>query len=413
MNGLVVVGASYAGVQAALSAREAGYAEPIRLIVDETSLPYQRPPLSKGFLLGEASEQSLVLRDETFFRDKGIELLLGTSAVRVDRQERRVALADGARLDFDRLLLATGSRARRLSVPGAEREGIHYLRSLRDAQTLKAELDAAASIIIIGGGFIGLEVASTASKLGKNVTVIEAASRLLERTVSPVVSQFLLALHHQNGVDIRLSETVARLDKDGDRWTVTTGSGAALHGDIVLAGIGGLPNIELATEAGLACDNGILVDAHGATSDPLVFAAGDCTSHHNSFAGQQTRLESVQHAQDQGKAAGSAVAGKTSPYTSVPRFWSDQYAAKLQMVGLSHGRDHHVIRGEPDQSGFSVFMYRQNRLIAVDSVNRPGEQLIARKLIGAGVSPSPAQAADLSFDLKALPLPRAAEGARP
>lgn len=413
MSGLVIIGASYAGVAAALSARDDGYAEPIRIVADERALPYQRPPLSKGFLLGETSEQSLVLRNEAFFRDKGIDLVLGAKATRIDRRDRRVELADGARLGFDKLLLATGSRARRLSVPGAERAGVHTLRSLSDAQALKAELSVASEIIIIGGGFIGLEVASSASKLGKRVTVIEVTSRLLERTVSPTVSHFLLELHRQNGVDIRLAETVSRIDSDGHGWTVTTGSGAALHGGIVLAGIGGLPNVELADDAGLACDNGILVDAHGATSDPDIFAAGDCTSHHNSFAGGQTRLESVQHAQDQGKAAGSAIAGNAVPYASVPRFWSDQYAAKLQMVGLSGGLDHHVIRGQPDQGAFSVFMYRQKRLIAVDSVNRPGEQLIARKLIGAGVSPSPAQAADLSFDLKALPLVPTAEGARP
>lgn len=412
MSGLVIIGASYAGVAAALSARDDGYGGAIRIVADERTLPYQRPPLSKGFLLGQASEQSLVLRDAAFFSDKGIDLVLGAKAIRFDRQDRRVELAGGARLDFDTLLLATGSRARRLSVPGAELAGIHYLRSLTDAQTLKAELSAAASIVIIGGGFIGLEVASSASKLGKSVVVIEAAARLLERTVSPVVSQFLLDLHRENGVDIRLSETVARLDKDGGGWTVMTGSGTSVPGDIVLAGIGGQPNVELAVDAGLACDNGILVDAHGTSSDPHIFAAGDCTSHHNNYAGGQTRLESVQHAQDQGKAAGSAIAGKASPYASVPRFWSDQYAAKLQMVGLAHGRDHHVIRGEPDQGAFSVFVYRSNRLIAVDSVNRPGEQLIARKLIGAGVSPSPAQAADLSFDLKALSLAPAAEGAR-
>ncbi len=410
MSGLVVIGASYAGVQAALGAREAGYAEPIRLLADESSLPYQRPPLSKGFLLGQASEDSLILRDEKFFRDKGIDLVLGARAVRIDRQERRVALASGEQLGFDRLLLATGSRARRLSVPGADLPGLHYLRSLTDAQELKGKLAAVSEIIIIGGGFIGLEVASSARKLGKTVTVVEAASRLLERAVSPVISRFLLDLHRGHGIDIRLSETVAKIEKDHGALNVTCDSGHRLRANLVLVGIGGIANTELAAEAGLACNNGIMVDAVGRTEDPGIFAAGDCTSHHNGFAGKHIRLESVQHAQDQGRAAGAAIADQLVPYASVPRFWSDQYEAKLQIVGLSDGGDRHVIRGALDQGQFSVFIYRGDRLIAVDSINRPGEQLIARKLIGADASPSPDQAADLSFDLKAVPL-TTAEGA--
>lgn len=411
MSGLVVVGASYAGVQAALSAREAGYAEPIRLVADEASLPYQRPPLSKGFLLGQASEDSLILRDETFFRDKGIDLVLGAKAIRIDRRDRHIELANGDQLGFNRLLLATGSRPRRLIVPGADLPGLHYLRSLADAQTLKTRLSTASDIIIIGGGFIGLEVASSARKLGKTVTVIEAASRLLERAVSPIISQVLLDLHRGHGVDIRLQETVTRIESDHGVLSIVCGSGHRMRGDLVVVGIGGLANTDLAAEAGLACDNGIMVDAFGRTEDPGISAAGDCASHHNSFAGKRTRLESVQHAQDQGKSAGAATADHLIPYASVPRFWSDQYEAKLQIVGLSEGSDRHVIRGAADQGQFSVFIYRGTRLVAVDSINRPGEQLIARKLIGAGVSPSPDQAADLSFDLKTLPLEPAAEGA--
>ncbi len=413
MSGLVIIGASYAGVQAALSARAAGYAEPIRLVADESSLPYQRPPLSKGFLLGQASEDSLILRDEEFFRDKGIDLVLGAKAVRIDRHDRRVALASDERLGFDRLLVATGSRARPLTVPGADLPGLHYLRSLTDAQELKGKLAAVSEIVIIGGGFIGLEVASSARKLGKSVTVIETASRLLERAVSPVISRFLLDLHRDHGVDICLSETVARIEKDHDTLSVVCGSGQRLHGELVLVGIGGIANAELAAEAGLACDNGIVVDAFGRTEDPGIYAAGDCASHHNAFASKRIRLESVQHAQDQGKSAGTAIADHLVPYASVPRFWSDQYEAKLQIVGLSEGGDRHVIRGAVDQGQFSVFIYRGDRLVAVDSINRPGEQLIARKLIGAGASPSPSpgQVADLSFDLKALPLQPVAEGA--
>jgi 3-phenylpropionate/trans-cinnamate dioxygenase ferredoxin reductase component len=414
MSGLVIVGGSYAGVQAALSARDDGYAEPIWIVADEASLPYQRPPLSKGFLLGQTSEQSLILRDEKFFRDRGIDLLLGEKATRVDRRDRHVELDNGSRLHFDKLLLATGSRARRLSIPGADLPGLHYLRSLTDAQALKADLNAASGIVIIGGGFIGLEVASSASKLGKTVTVIEAAPRLLERAVSAIASQVLLELHRRNGVDIRLTDTVARIEKEhGGGLTVVCGSGHRCHGDLVLVGIGGVANAELASDAGLGCDNGIVVDDYGQTGDCNIYAAGDCANHPNSFAGKRTRLESVQHAQDQGKSVGSAIAGNAVPYVSVPRFWSDQYDAKLQIVGLAQPGDQRVIRGTSTQGQFSVFAYRQARLVAVDSINRPGEQLIARKLIGASISPSPDQATDVSFDLKSLLRESTATGAQP
>ncbi|MEW6643097.1 MAG: FAD-dependent oxidoreductase [Pseudomonadota bacterium] len=411
MSGLLIIGASYAGVQAALSARDEGYAAPIRIVADETALPYQRPPLSKAFLLGTASEDSLVLRDAKFFRDRAIDLVLGHAATGLDRHARQVTLANGATLPFDKLVIATGSRARRLAVPGADLPGVLTLRTLADAYHLKAELGALSRLVVIGGGFIGLEVAASASKLGKSVAVIETAPRLLGRAVSPAVSQALLDLHRCHGVDIRLNESVAHIERAASgTLVVVCGSGARLEGDRVLVGVGGLPNAELAAAAGLACGNGIMVDEHGRTDDPHIYAAGDCSDHHNAFIGRRIRLESVQHAQDQGKTVGAAIAGRPTPYTSVPRFWSDQYDAKLQIVGLSDGADLHVIRGRPEDGAFSVLAYRAKRLVAVDSVNRPGEQLLARRLIAAGLSPAPTQAADPAFDLKTL---LAAEGARP
>jgi 3-phenylpropionate/trans-cinnamate dioxygenase ferredoxin reductase component len=403
MSGLVIIGASYAGIQAALAARDAGYAEPVTVVGDERSLPYQRPPLSKDFLLGDTGAQNLILRDDTFFANKRIDLLLDRRVVEIDRTARQVALADGARLDFDRLVIATGSRARQIAVSGAELDGVCYLRSVADAMDLKARLDQASEIVIVGGGFIGLEVASSAARLGKKVTVIETASRLLARAVSPIVSRFLLDAHAQAGVEVRLGETVTAMTGDAGRLTgVDLGSGVRLRADLAVVGIGGIANDELASAAGLKCANGIVVDEHGRTEASGIYAAGDCANHYNRFAEGWIRLESVQHAQDQGKAAGLAIADSHQPYDSVPRFWSDQYDLKLQIVGHSGRCDQMVTRGSVEESRFSVFHYKQERLLAVESINRSGDQMAARRLIAAGISPSPGQVGDSSFDIKSL-----------
>ncbi|MEH2471566.1 3-phenylpropionate/trans-cinnamate dioxygenase ferredoxin reductase subunit [Nitrobacteraceae bacterium AZCC 2161] len=403
MSGLLIIGASYAGVQAGISAREKGFDEPIRIVADETHLPYQRPPLSKGFLAGSVAHSNLILRGDDYFKTQGIELVLGHRATRIDRDAGRVELQGGNQLAYDKLLIATGSRARQLSVPGHGRDGIVYLRTLDDAVNLKPRLETAHEIVIIGGGFIGLEVAATAAKAGKKVTLIEAASRLLERAVSPQISQFLLDTHVSHGVDIRFNQTVVGIeDADGAAHAVICSDGRRVRGDMIVAGIGGIANDDLASAAGVACANGIDVDEFGQTAVPNIFAAGDCSNHHNIFAGRRVRLESVQNATDQGKSAGAAIAGKPEPYVSVPRFWSDQYDAKLQIVGLSAPDDTAVIRGVIDDGKFSIFYYRGTRLMAVDSINRPGDQMIARRLIAASLSPSLEQAADLSFDLKKL-----------
>jgi 3-phenylpropionate/trans-cinnamate dioxygenase ferredoxin reductase subunit len=405
VSGFVIIGASYAGVQAALSAREAGYGGPIRLVADEPHLPYQRPPLSKAYLAGNAAPESLMLRGADVFAGKGIDLLLGQRATALDPGAQRITLEKGDRIDFDQLLIATGSRARKLAVDGHARDGVLSLRTLDDAHALRPRLQAAASVVVIGGGFIGLEVASTAAKAGKAVTLIEAAPRLLGRAVAPVISDFLLALHRRHGVDIRLNAGVARIDADGQRPVVVTGEGERLPADLVLVGVGGIANQELAAEAGLACDNGIVVDAIGRTAAPTVFAAGDCSQHANVWAGRRLRLESVQHATDQGRTVGLAVAGQHEPYEAVPRFWSDQYEAKLQMVGLADATDEAVIRGSVEDGRFSVFRFRDGRLTAVESVSRPGDQMLARRLIAARRGPTPAQAADAGFDLKSLDVP--------
>jgi 3-phenylpropionate/trans-cinnamate dioxygenase ferredoxin reductase component len=402
VSGLVIIGASYAGVQAALGARGAGYSEPVTIVADEQSLPYERPPLSKEFLLGEASEQNLVLRDDAFFARERIDMMLGQRVTKVDLTARQITLHCGARLNFDKLVIATGSRARQIAIPGAELDGVSYLRTVADGIDLRARLARAATIVIVGGGFIGLEVASSAARLGKKVTVIEAASRLLERAVSPVVSRFLLDAHTQAGVDVRLGETVVAISGTaGQVAGVDLRSGGRLGADLVIVGVGGIANDELAIAAGLRCSNGIVVDEHGRTAVPEICAAGDCANHYNRFAEDWIRLESVQNAQDQGRAAGWAMADRHAPYDSVPRFWSDQYDFKIQIVGLSGGCDQMVTRGSIEEGRFSVFHYRQGRMVGVDSINRPGDQMVARRLIAARISLTPVQAADDLFDIKA------------
>ncbi|WP_166294037.1 NAD(P)/FAD-dependent oxidoreductase [Bradyrhizobium sp. 2S1] len=403
MSGLVVIGASYAGIQAALAARDAGYAEPVTVIADESALPYQRPPLSKDFLLGEIGAQELLMHDEAIFAGKRIELLLGHRVVEIDRSAGRVTSADGAVLAFDSLVIATGSRARRIAISGAELDGVCCLRSIADAVDLKARLGQASEIVIVGGGFIGLEVASSAARLGKRVRVIEAASRLLERAVSPVVSRFLLDRHVRAGVTVKFGTAVSAMIGEGGRVVaVELNGGVRLGADLVVVGIGGIANDELAIAAGLECANGIVVDEHGRTARPGIYAAGDCANHYSRFAEGWIRLESVQHAQDQGAAAGLAIADRHEAYTSVPRFWSDQHDLKLQIVGCATRSDRTAIRGAIEDGSFSVFNYRQGRLVAVDSINNPGDQMVARRLIAAGISPTPDQAADSSCDLKSL-----------
>jgi 3-phenylpropionate/trans-cinnamate dioxygenase ferredoxin reductase subunit len=402
LSGLVIIGASYAGVQAGISAREKGYQAPIRIVADEIHLPYQRPPLSKAFLSGGVAHGNLILRGDDYFKAQNIEMMLGHRAIRIDRAANHVELESGQHLAYDALLIATGSRARQLAVPGAEHAGIVYLRTLDHAMNLKPKLEAAREVVIIGGGFIGLEVAATAAKAGKKVVIIEAASRLLERAVSPLISEFLRDAHLAHGVDIRFNRSVTAIENSGPLHEVICSNGDRARGDLILAGIGGMPNDELASAAGVICANGIDVDEFGQSSVPNIYAAGDCSNHHNLFVGRRVRLESVQNATDQGKAAGAAIAGKPEPYIAVPRFWSDQYDYKLQIVGLSAPDDLAVVRGAIAEGKFSVFYYRGAKLMAVDSINRPGDQMIARRFIAASLSPTPEQAADVAFDLKRL-----------
>jgi 3-phenylpropionate/trans-cinnamate dioxygenase ferredoxin reductase subunit len=412
---LVVVGASYAGLQISLSARGAGFEGPILLVGDEPHLPYQRPPLSKGFLTGKVAESALPIRPQQVLEQNRIEPILGVRATAIDRATHKVTISDGRSLTYGRLALATGCRPRLLPVPGADLEGVLYLRTLDDAVALKARMPQARSVAIIGGGFIGLEIAASLAMLGKEVTVIEALPRVLARALPERVSDFLTDVHRRASVTVRTGTTVRALEgAAGHVRSVLLSDGTHCPADFVIVGIGVLPNVELAAGAGLACQDGIVIDEFARTSDPTIVAAGDCTRHPNRFAlAGPIRLESVQNALDQAKTAGGAIVGTLEAYDAVPWFWSDQYDLKLQMVGLSEGHDQAVVRGAPEEQKFSVFYFRKGALIGIDSINRPGDHMAGRQLIPAGLPLTPEQVADPSFDLvrfvtaarKAAPVP--------
>jgi 3-phenylpropionate/trans-cinnamate dioxygenase ferredoxin reductase subunit len=399
---MLIIGAGLAGLTAAETLRSEGYEGSITLIGDEAHAPYQRPPLSKGFLAGETREAQLTMRPPDALAGKNISLKLGTGVTAIDRTARQVTLDDGTTLAYDGLALCTGARLRPLLLPGADWQGVHGLRSLDDAKAIAAALETAQSVVVIGGGFIGLEVAAVARKKGKQVTVLEAADRLMARVVPPLISQFYLDLHTNHGTDVVLGAMVSELaGKNGRIAAVRTKDGREFVADLVLVGIGIIPNVELARAAGLDVDGGIVVDACGRSSDPAIAAAGDCTVRRMTD-GSLRRLESVQNAMEQAKSAATALLGRERPFNAAPWFWSDQHDVKLQMVGLTAGFDQMVTRGDPATRKFSAYYYRAGKLIAIDSLNQPGDHMNGRKLFDKGISPAPEQAADAAFDLASL-----------
>lgn len=399
---IVVVGAGQAGQQICESLRRGGYEGGLVLVGDEPDLPYQRPPLSKKFLTGSLEAQRLYLRPASYYEKQQIELRLDVRVERIDRARCTVHLSGGETLQYSGLALTTGTRVRPLTVPGADKAEIHYIRSLADGQRLAARLPQVQRIAVIGGGFIGLEVAAITRELGKEVVLLEAFDRLMARAVAPQVSAFYADLHRAHGVELLLSTGVTAIRTDGESHTVVTDTGGEYHVDLLVVGIGVLPNCEVAEQAGLACRNGIVVDSCARTSDPLIVAAGDCTWHMNGFLKHELRLESVQNAVDQAKSAAASLLGQTSEYNQVPWFWSDQYDVKLQIAGIAMPHDEAVVRGDPLSQTFSVFYFRAGVLAAVDCLNRPAEHMAARKLLAQGTALLPAQAADTTFDLMAL-----------
>lgn len=401
MTGLVIVGGSYAGLNIATSARNHGYSERIRILTNESTLPYHRPPLSKGYLLGTVDPQSLPLRGETFYIEQRIEVLQDTQVLSVD-SARRLVTNQGA-MTCDILAIATGARARVIDLPGVQLEGVVTLRSLADAEAIRERLPDVARVVIIGAGFIGLELAASLQKLGKVVTVLEGLPRVLARAVPPRLSSFIEAEHRGHGVDLCCNVSVAAIEGDHGKVTsVISAQGRKHPADMVVLAVGATPNIELGAALGLVSGGGIEVNPVGKTRIEHIYAAGDCTLHQNAFSGTLMRLESVQSATDQGKAAGAAIAGIRAPNESVPWFWSDQYDLKLQMVGLSHGADQEVLRGSVEQRKFSIFYLQGRRLIGIDSVNAPADHMLGRRLLAQRIDISPERISDIHFDLKSV-----------
>lgn len=402
-DGVVIVGAGQAGFQVATSLRAEGYEGPIALIGDEPNLPYQRPPLSKGFMAGKQDIAATALRPLGFYENHRIELVTGVKVTEIDRVDRSVSLGSGGRLRYDALVLAVGARNRILPVKGSDLDGVCYLRTDIEAVDIQQRLGSARDVVVIGGGFIGLELAAAGSTLGKSVRVLEVQSRLMPRVVSPILSDFYRDVHAQQGVGIALGATLSEIvGHQGKVSAIVLSDGSVFPADLVLVGVGVVPNMELASGAGLCVSNGIVVDEHLRTEDECIYAIGDCTDHPNPFAGGRVRIESVQNAVDQAKCVAAAIVGHAEHYRAVPWFWTDQFDIKLQMVGLSGGYSEVVTRGELESRKFSVFYFRSDRLAAIDSVNRPGDHLAGRKLIAAGTRLTPDQAADPSVDLKAL-----------
>ena len=396
---LVIVGGGQAAVQVVHSVRQNGYIGNISLVGEEPHPPYQRPPLSKKFLAGELPRERLFLRPESFYASRGVELLLGTKVEELELGPRRVRLDDGRALSWDRLVLATGSRVRRTGLPGDGLAGVHYVRTIGDIDALADRFQPKAKVVIVGAGYIGLETAAVAVGRGLDVTVLEAFDRVLARVVCEEVAGFFHSRHTEAGVRIVCGAQVSAF-VGGDRVeAVETASGERFPCDLAIVGIGVLPNVELAQSAGLECDNGIRVDSCARTGEPGVVAAGDSTNHPHPFVGRNVRLESVNNAIEQAKAAASSLTGTARPFEDIPWFWSDQYDVKLQIAGLALDYDEVVIRGDIDERRFAAYYLREGRPIAIDAVNSPQDFMNGKKLLASRTKLSPGEIADSSVDL--------------
>ncbi|MGE0097197.1 MAG: NAD(P)/FAD-dependent oxidoreductase [Hydrogenophaga sp.] len=405
--GLLIVGAGHAGSELAVAARQGGWTGRIVLLGEEAGVPYQRPPLSKAYLLGKTDVESLALRPATAYEAAGIERMQRARLVAIDRAARRVTLADGSVLAYDKLALCTGGRPRPLVCEGIDPEhppaNLFYLRTLADADGMRAVLRPGARVVVVGGGYVGLEVAASARGQGALVTVLEAQPRVLARVAGPEVSRFYESVHREAGVEILTDTGLARVECEGGRIVaVQCSNGQRLQADLVVAGIGMLPNIEAARDAGLAEDGGIPVDDLSRTADPDVVAAGDCTLQHHALYDRQLRLESVPNALEQARAAASWLCGKPRPNRTVPWFWSDQYELKLQMAGLSQGHDRCVVRGNPQARSFCAFYLQGKRVLAVDAVNRPGDFMQVRRALAQALTLDADRLSDESVPLKDL-----------
>lgn len=398
---LIIVGASCAGVNLAIAMREHGFEGRIRLLGEEHGLPYHRPPLSKAYLAGKSDESALALRPAALFSTLGIEVLPGTRVASIDRAAKVVLTAAGERISYEQLALTTGCRPRPLTLPSADSDNVFMLRTLADAHRLREASASCREIVVVGGGFIGLEVAATLASSGASVTVVEVERRLLRRSVSPQVSTALMRLHRTHNVDLRLDARVTALEgTSGRARAVLLSDGSTLPCDLLIVGVGAVANDELAAAAGLCCQEGVMVDEGGRTEDPSIVAAGDCARHPNPFAGgRHIRLESVQNATDQARSAAASLQGAQQISAKVPWFWSDQYDLKLQIAGLISNADTCVVRGSPEDGRFSVFHFRAGRFLGAESLGRATDHLFARRCLAEGLLIHPEIIADSSIDL--------------
>ena len=396
---VVIVGAGHAAVQAVDTLRREGHTGAIVLVGDEPWLPYNRPPLSKKYLAGELERERLLLRSAQYYQQHRVETRLGVRATAIDRASQRLRLGDGSELTYDKLLLCVGSKPRRLEVPGHDLAGIHCLRTIADVDAIRADLAAARRMVVVGGGYIGLEAAACARQLGIEATVLEMADRPMARVVAPEVSAFYVRRHEREGVRIVCNASVSGFAGDGRVSAVRCGD-REFPADVVIVGVGILPDVTLAAAAGLRCDNGVWVDEQCRTSDPNVFAAGDCTNHPSVRYGRRVRLESVDNAVEQAKTAAANICGKPARHEHVPWFWSDQYDVKLQIAGLSEGYDQAVVRGDPDSGSFALYYFAGGELLAVDAINSMRDFMSGKKWLAERKRPDPARVADPSVDLK-------------
>lgn len=399
----IIIGASHAAAQLAPTLRQQGWTGSISMISNEYFLPYHRPPLSKDYLAGAKNAEQILIRPATIYNKCDIGITMGVTAATIDRRNKQLQLEDGMTMDYDKLVLTTGARVRKIDIPGVDLDGVFYLRDLNDAQQIKLFTGDNKRAVIIGGGYIGLETASALRKLGMQVTVLEAMPRILQRVTAPEVAAFYARIHKEEGVEIVADVQAISISGDKQVQSVQCHNGTEYKADLVIIGVGVIPNTALAEQAGLTIDNGIVVDEYARTSDENILAAGDCTSHYNPIYQRHLRLESVQNALDQATVAASTICGNLNPYSALPWFWSDQYDLKLQIAGLSQGYTDVVVRGDIEGSrSFAAFYMREGKLLAVDAVNRPQDFMFGKRLILQGNQLDPEQLANDSLPLKTL-----------
>ena len=401
MKHCIIIGASHAGAQLCVSLRQGGWDGDITVIGDEPDLPYHRPPLSKDFLSGDKAIDEILLRPASVYESANVEMKLGMRVGAIDREAKTILTEDGETLSYDKLVLATGARVRHLPVPGADLEGVYYLRDTNDVRAIKAGVQAGKRAVIIGGGYIGLETAASLRKQGMKVTVLEAMPRILQRVTAPELSSFYKRVHSEEGVNILEGVMASEIQESATALSVKTSDEQSFEADMVIIGIGVIPNVELAEKAGLDVGNGIEVNEFCQTSDPEIYAAGDVTWHFNPIYERHIRLESVPNATEQAKTVAAHINDKPKPYNSLPWFWSDQFDLKLQIAGLSEGYDDIVIRGDIDGSrSFAAFYFKGGKILAVDAVNSPREFMFTKMALTKGQSLDKTRLSNIEADLK-------------